>query len=64
MRRWTARIIGWLWNTIGLGLALVLAFHIGQWAGYGRGARDIARLMIEMRQAGDTIDEPWDHGGI
>ncbi|MGX1237309.1 hypothetical protein AB7M71_010447 [Bradyrhizobium japonicum] len=47
-----------------LGVALAIAFNIGVWNGYGRGARDIARLMIEMRQGGYAVDEPWDRGGI
>ena len=64
MRRWAGRIVAWTWNTIGLGLALVITFHIGQWAGYGKGARDTARLVIEMRQGGYAIDEPWDRGDI
>ncbi|MBR0884072.1 hypothetical protein ABIF65_003536 [Bradyrhizobium japonicum] len=64
MKRWPGRIISWLWNTLALGAALAMAFHIGQWAGYGKGARDIARLVTEMRQGGYAVDEPWDRGGI
>lgn len=64
MKRWAGKAIQWLWNTLALGFALAIAFNIGQWAGYGRGARDIARLMIEMRQGGYAVDEPWDRGDI
>jgi hypothetical protein len=45
-------------------LLIAAGIHIGQGYGYGRGARDIARLMIEMRQGATETPEPWDSGGI
>ncbi|WP_234685690.1 hypothetical protein [Bradyrhizobium monzae] len=31
---------------------------------YGKGARNTARLVIEMRQGADETPEPWDRGDI
>jgi hypothetical protein len=58
------RVLGGLWSLCGTGLILACGYWIGLQVGYGKGARDTARLVIEMRQGGDAIDEPWDRGDI
>lgn len=58
------RVLGGIWSVIGWGILLAAGYHIGATAGYGRGARDIARLMIEMRQGNFETPEPWDRGDI
>lgn len=62
--RWIWRGLGWIWSGLGLVLVFCVGMSAGQWIGYGKGARDTARLVIEMRQGGDAIDEPWDRGNI
>jgi hypothetical protein len=58
------RALGAIWNAAGIGIVLVAGYWLGSNVGYGRGARDLARLVIEMRQAGYETPEPWDSGDI
>lgn len=46
-------------GTVGAGLAR-LRLSGRALSRHGRGARDIARLMIEMRQGATETPDPWD----
>lgn len=63
MRR-LLRVLGGLWTAFGWIILLAAGINAGQWIGYGKGARDTARLVIEMRQGAYETPEPWDSGGI
>lgn len=58
------RVLGGIWSGLGLVLLFAAGMHAGQWIGYGKGARDTVRLVIEMRQGAVDAPEPWDRGDI
>jgi hypothetical protein len=58
------RVLGALWSLFGWGILLAGGYWLGVQDGYARGARDIARLMIEMRQGSFETPETWDRGDI
>jgi uncharacterized membrane protein YccF (DUF307 family) len=58
------RVLGGLWTAFGWMLLIAVGLHMGVQIGYGRGARDTARLIHEMRQGAYETPEPWDSGGI
>jgi hypothetical protein len=58
------RVLGGLADAFGWIVMLAVGMHIGQGYGYGRGARDLSRLIIEMRQGSHEAPEPWTRGDI
>ncbi|MET3967280.1 hypothetical protein [Bradyrhizobium sp. S3.9.1] len=58
------RVLGGLWNAFGCLLLICAGMQAGQWIGYGKGARDLSRLIIEMRQGGYETPDSWDRGDI
>lgn len=63
MRRlWS--VVSALWSLLGWAILIGAGWQMGAHAGYGRGARDIAALIHEMRQGATETPEPWTHGGI
>jgi hypothetical protein len=57
-------VLHWAWELFGAIVLLAMGWHFGGQAGYGRGARDLARLVIEMRQGAYETPAPWQHGSI
>lgn len=59
--------MNWLWRGIkGFGwdlLVACVAMYLGWHIGYGRGAREVVDLVIELR-GGTELPEPWDRGRI
>jgi hypothetical protein len=62
--RLLGRLLGAFWNAVGIGIVLFAGYWLGSNVGYGHGARDIARLVIEMRQGDVETPDSWDHGEI
>lgn len=58
------RVLLGLWEAFGWMLLLAVGMHIGQSYGYGKGVRDLARLVIEMRQGDVETPDSWDRGDI
>ena len=58
------RVLGGLWAAFGYVLIFCVGMQAGQWIGYGKGARDLARLIIEMRQSASETPDSWDRGDI
>lgn len=62
--RLLGRIMSALWSTLGIIVIFCAGMQAGQWIGYGKGARDTVRLVIEMRQSSFETPDPWDRGDI
>lgn len=58
------RVLGGLWTAFGWIILLAAGMHLGAQIGFGRGARAVADLVIELRQGGYETPEPWDSGQI
>lgn len=63
MRR-LLRVLGAIWGVIGWAILIGAGFQLGHSAGYGQGARDLARLVYELRHTDFETPHPWDKGGI
>lgn len=63
MRR-LLRVLGAIWSLIGTAVVLASGYWMGMQVGYGKGARAIADLMIEMRHTDFETPDPWDRGDI
>lgn len=58
------RFLGAIWGLFGTTLVLAVGYWLGIQVGYGKGARAIADLMIEMRHTDFETPDPWDRGDI